>query len=292
VDEPPAPPADPADNTGDDAGDQAETGADTGAAAGVTPAMTDRSAEAPTDPRDVMPAWVPRAILLFLVGAAGLVTVRWLLQELQSFLVLLVVSLFLSFALEPAVNWLNRHGIRRGLATGMVMLGSLVAMLAFLVLLGQALFTQVSDFIEDLPNRVERIEQQVNDQFDTEFDTDELVEEFQSEDVQGLATDLGSRALGLGISAVGLLFKLFTIGLFTFYMVADGPRFRRSVLSFLPAARQERVADGWEVAIQKTGGYIYSRGVLALASAVATTVPCSRSSTSTTPWPWACGPGW
>ena len=98
------------------------------------------------------------------------------------------------------------------------------------------------------------------------------MKEFQSEDVQGLATDLGSRALGLGISAVGMLFKLFTIGLFTFYMVADGPRFRRSVLSFLPAARQERVADGWEVAIQKTGGYIYSRGVLALASAVATTV--------------------
>ena len=223
--------------------------------------MADRSAEAPADPRDVMPGWVPRAILLFLVGAAGLVTVRWLLLELQSFLVLLVVSLFLSFALEPAVNWLNRHGIRRGLATGMVMLGSLVAMLAFLVLLGQ-----------DLPNRVERIEQQVNDQFDTEFETDELVKEFQSEDVQGLATDLGSRALGLGISAVGMLFKLFTIGLFTFYMVADGPRFRRSVLSFLPAARQERVADGWEVAIQKTGGYIYSRGVLALASAVATTV--------------------
>ena len=141
MDEPPAPPADPAENTGDDAGDQAETGLDTGAAAGVTPAMADRSAEAPADPRDVMPGWVPRAILLFLVGAAGLVTVRWLLLELQSFLVLLVVSLFLSFALEPAVNWLNRHGIRRGLATGMVMLGSLVAMLAFLVLLGQALFS-------------------------------------------------------------------------------------------------------------------------------------------------------
>lgn len=60
-----------------------------------------------------MPAWVPRAILIFLVGVAGLFTLRWLLVELQSFLVLIVVSLFLSFALEPAVNWLNRNGIRR-----------------------------------------------------------------------------------------------------------------------------------------------------------------------------------
>jgi predicted PurR-regulated permease PerM len=152
------------------------------------------------------------------------------------------------------------------------MLGGFLASLAFLVLLGQALFTQVSEFIEDLPNRVERMEEQVNDRFGTEFDADELVEEFQSEQVQGIATDLGTRALGFGLSAVGVVFKLFTIALFTFYMVADGPRFRRSVLSFLSTERQERVADGWEVAIQKTGGYIYSRGLLALASAIFTTV--------------------
>lgn len=223
-------------------------------------------------PGDSMPAWLPRAILLFLTGVAGLFTIRWLLAELQSFLVIVVVSLFLSFALEPAVNFLTRHGIRRGLSTGIVMFGGFLATVAFLVLMGQALFTQVSDFIEDLPNRVERMEQQINDRFGTELDADELVEEFQSEDVQGIATDLGSKAVILGISAIGIVFNLFTIALFTFYMVADGPRFRRSVLSFLPAEKQERVADGWEVAIQKTGGYIYSRGVLALASAIFTTI--------------------
>ena len=221
--------------------------------------------------RDQMPSWVPRAIFLFMAGVAGLFTLRWLVVQLETFLVIVVVSLFLSFALEPAVNWLSRHGIRRGLATGIVMFGGFLAMIAFLVLLGQALFTQVSAFIEDLPNRVERMEVQINDRFGTEFDADELVERIQSEDVQGLATDLGSRALVFGISAVGIIFNLFTIALFTFYMVADGPRFRRSVLSFLPSERQERVADGWEVAIQKTGGYIYSRGILALASAIATT---------------------
>lgn len=223
-------------------------------------------------PPEPMPAWVPRAIVLFLAGVAGLLTLRWLVAELKSFLVIVVVSLFLSFAMEPAVNWLTRHGIRRGLSTGIVMFGGFLATVAFLVLLGQALFTQVSAFIEDLPERVERLEEQVNERFDTEFDADELVEQVQSDNVQGIATDLGSRALGFGISALGVVFNLFTIALFTFYMVADGPRFRRSVLSFLPAERQERVADGWEVAIQKTGGYIYSRGLLALASAVVTTV--------------------
>lgn len=219
-----------------------------------------------------MPAWVPRAILLFLGGVAGLYTLRWLVGQLESFLLILVVSLFLSFALEPAVNWLTQHGLRRGLASGLVMFGGFLASVAFLVLLGSALFTQVSEFIEDLPQRVERVETELNDRFDLELDTEELVNDIQSKDIQRVATNLGSSALGLGISAVGVVFKLFTIALFTFYMVADGPRFRRTVLSFLPPARQQRVLDGWEIAIAKTGGYIYSRGLLALLSAAATTV--------------------
>jgi predicted PurR-regulated permease PerM len=76
----------------------------------------------------------------------------------------------------------------------------------------------------------------------------------------------------LGISAVGVLFQILTVGLFTFYLVADGPRFRRTVLSFLPPPKQQRVITGWEIAIAKTGGYIYSRGLLALLSATVTTV--------------------
>ena len=239
---------------------------------GVEPAGAPRQVSDHVAVRDQMPAWVSKAITRFLLGVAVLFTVRWLVFELRSFLLILVVSLFLSFALEPAVDWLSARGIRRGLATGLVMLGTFAASLAFLVLLGSALFTQVSRFIDDLPERIESLEEEINERFDVEFDADELVEEVESQDVQDLATDLGGNVLEFGISAVGLLFNLFTVGLFTFYMVADGPRFRRTVLSFLPPRRQQRVVEGWEIAIKKTGGYIYSRGVLALVSAVSTTV--------------------
>lgn len=231
-----------------------------------------RDSDPVVDPRDAMPAWVPRAIILFLLGVAVLLMVRWLMGELQSFLLILFVSLFLSFALEPAVNWLSGRGIRRGLATGLVMVGGFLGFVAFIVLIGSALFTQVSDFIEDLPARIEDLEETANEQFDLELDADELIDEIQSQDVQELATNLAGSALDLGISAVGVIFNLFTISLFTFYMVADGPRFRRTVLQFLPPDRQERVVSGWEIAIEKTGGYIYSRGLLALLSAIVTSV--------------------
>jgi predicted PurR-regulated permease PerM len=160
--------------------------------------------------------------------------------------------------------------MKRGLATGLVMLGGFVGFVAFVALIGTALFTQVSDFIDELPDYLADVETRINDQFDANVDLDKMIDEVQDQDVQEEAANLAGLAVDLGISAIGVIFNLFTIALFTFYMVADGPRFRRTVLQFLPPARQERVVQGWEIAIDKTGGYIYSRGLLALFSAVAT----------------------
>jgi predicted PurR-regulated permease PerM len=50
-------------------------------------------------------------------------------------------------------------------------------------------------------------------------------------------------------------------------MVADGPRLRRSICSRLEPDRQRRVLDTWDLAITKTGGYLYSRALLASLSA-------------------------
>jgi hypothetical protein len=57
------------------------------------------------------------------------------------------------------------------------------------------------------------------------------------------------------------------IGLFTFYLVADGPRLRRTVCSVLPPGRQEVALRVWDLAIESTGSYVYSRALLALPAA-------------------------
>jgi predicted PurR-regulated permease PerM len=60
--------------------------------------------------------------------------------------------------------------------------------------------------------------------------------------------------------------------LFTYYLVADGPRFRRAVCSVLTPRRQREVLAAWDIAIDKTGGYLYSRLLLAVVNAAATFV--------------------
>ena len=45
-----------------------------------------------------MPPWLPRAVLLFFVGVAGLATAYWLVQRLRGLLVILLISLLVAFA--------------------------------------------------------------------------------------------------------------------------------------------------------------------------------------------------
>ena len=224
--------------------------------------------------RDVMPKWVPRAILMFFVGAAGFFVARWLVTELASLLITLLISLFLSFAIEPAVNWLAARGWRRGTATWVVFLVVTLVTLAFVAAIATVLVRQLTSFVESAPDYLEDIESWVNDRFDADLDTDELVDELT--EAEGPLRDLGGQiaqnALGYTLGVVGGVFQVFTVALFTWYLVADGPRLRRTILSRLPAHRQDQVLRTWELAIDKTGGYIYSRALLAAISAVSSWV--------------------
>lgn len=217
-----------------------------------------------------MPRWVPRAIALLIVGLAALFVLDWTITRLQGLLLDVLVALFLSFALEPAVNWLQKHGWRRGPATAVSFLSLFLFVVVFLVAIGAVVVDQTTQFIDQAPDYTENVADLVNEHFGTEISVDELQNELTRSDgpVRGFATRLAGNAAGVGLSALSAIFRLLTIGLFTFYLVADGPKFRRSVCSYLPQRRQVRVLETWEIAIDKTGGYLYSRGLLAVLSMV------------------------
>jgi predicted PurR-regulated permease PerM len=222
-------------------------------------------------PWDRMPRWVPKAIALFWVGFVLTVLSRWVFGRLHTLLIMLLVSLFLALAIEPAVNALARRGWRRGVATGVVMLALLAFLVGFVAIIGTLLFNQVSDLIDKAPDYVQDVEDWINETFpDANVNADDLIAELTREGgpVRRFAESLAGSTLDLGTTALGLLLQLLSIGLFTFYMVADGPRLRRALCSFLRPDVQREVLRAWEVAIDKTGGYLYSRALLALLSSV------------------------
>lgn len=220
--------------------------------------------------RDRMPTWVPRAIVLFWLTFIAVTLGRWLFGRLQALLVMLLVSLFLSLALEPAVNRLVKRGWRRGSATGLVLFGMIGAALAFITLIGTLLVEQIATLIDRAPGYVTQIQDWVNANFDANIDLRDLATRLSKEGgaAQNLASSLAGNTLKLTSTALGLVLQAFSVGLFTFYLVAQGPRLRRSVCSLLRPELQTEVLRAWEVAIEKTGGYLYSRALLALFSAL------------------------
>lgn len=233
------------------------------------PAGGARAVRVERDP-DRVPPWLTRAILLFLTGVAGLYISYRLTVRLRGLLVLLLVALFLSLAMEPAVNALARRGWKRANATALVFGGVIIATVLFVALIGSLLVTQVTDVVVDVPAYSRQAVRWLNATFGLDLSGSELAQQIQAnETFRGFTRGLASTALAAGTSLLGLVFQAFTVGLFAFYLTADGPRFRRSVCSAVPPVRQRQVLHVWELAIDMTGGFIYSRGLLALFSAVA-----------------------
>ncbi|HKG76458.1 MAG TPA: AI-2E family transporter [Beijerinckiaceae bacterium] len=210
-------------------------------------------------------------MLLFLLSVAALFMVAWLIRELRDLLLILLISLFLAFALEPAVNFLARRGWRRGAATGVIFLALVVAVAGFVAAMSVLVVDQVSSFADDAESYGNQIEEYAKDWFDADIDVDEAVDDLTAEDGP-LREFAANNAADIAAAVVGGVFQAFTVALFTFYLVADGPRLRRTICSLLRPERQREVLRAWELAIDKTGGYIYSRALLAGLSAVATWV--------------------
>lgn len=217
-----------------------------------------------------VPRWIVKAIALFWLGWLTVYIGTGLIRSLRSLLLVLLISLFFSFAIEPAVNRMEAWGVRRGVGVWIMYVAGLLVVVGFSAAVGTALATQIQNFVDDAPALIDDLEVWLQDNVDEGIDLDELQQQFVDD---GRAADLASSfaddLLNLGTTLLNIVFQAFTVALFTFYLVAEGPKLRRTVCSFLEPERQRMVLEVWDLAIEKTGGYIYSRTILAVLSAIA-----------------------
>jgi len=198
----------------------------------------------------------------------------WLFDGIKHLLFLLLLAWIFAIAMEPAVSWLARRGWRRGAATGTVMVGLFLAIVAFFAIFGTIFVEQIASLVQDLPDQLTGLVDWVNTTFNTDFSAEKIISELQvtPDQVTEWAQTLGVGIFGFLTSLLGIVFDLFTILLFAFYFSADGPRVRRTVASWLPEHSQRVTHQVWEIAIEKTGGYVVSRLVLAIIAAFFTSV--------------------
>lgn len=229
-------------------------------------------------PRVTEPWLTPGRLLTLaatlLLAYAGFQIVR----ALRTVLVMLLVSLFLAFAMEPAVQWLAQRGWRRGAATALVFAGVLLGGAAVVASILPLVIDQVGQLLRSIPRSFAEVDQllarlpfevRIEPGSDVQAELVRLSRGFGAE-LQDVLLGAAGNVVTIGATVLGVVLQLFTVALVTFYLVADGPRLRRTLAGPLPPERQRELLAIWEIAVAKTGGYIYSRLLLAVVAAAAT----------------------
>ncbi|WHP18192.1 AI-2E family transporter [Cellulomonas sp. ES6] len=236
--------------------------------AAAPPATAATAATAvPADPRRP-PRWLPRALVMAVAAVFAGILVWRAASMLGNVFTILVISWFLALAMEPMILWLGRRGVKRPLATGITMLGSLVVGIGVLALLGGLFVNQLVALVQSIPGYYADLRGFLDDRFEVTLPrTDELLT-----NAGDYVDDIAPGVIGVGTSIAGGLFTATAVLLVVYYMASAGPRFRASVCRYLAPDRQREVLRLWEVSQDKVAGFITSRIALAAISTAATWV--------------------
>lgn len=195
----------------------------------------------------------------------------WAFAALSSFLFLLLLAWLVSIAMEPIISWLVRRGLGRRLATGLTMVGMLILFGVLMEVFGAIFVSQVSDLAQKLPTTVTTALGWVNNTFHTTIDVASirapLSGHLTADRIGAFVGQYAGGLLGVFGSVVAFIFDALTVLVFAYFLSADSPRLRQTIGSWLPPTYQKVFVTVWEISVQKTGGYVISKLVLAGLSA-------------------------
>ncbi|HEX3902063.1 MAG TPA: AI-2E family transporter [Polyangia bacterium] len=191
----------------------------------------------------------------------------WLLNLLLPILVVIVVALILVGTLRPSVAWLRRHRVNRVVAIAIVFVGCGVVVLAAGLITIPALFAQVSQTINNLPD----IQKSLARTLESHHLTAPLanaIRTFKPEDrVRGLNM---TTALTASLDVFEVIGYAATSVVLAIYFIADADRTRGALYALFPRrfhVRLARVLLNLETIV---GGYLRGQIVTSVAIGIFT----------------------
>jgi predicted PurR-regulated permease PerM len=260
----------------DDAGAADTTPAPEAFAAPAAPAghAAPAPAPAPRSGRRVVqiafePRRLRRSVLLVLLLVSAWLVALWVFGVVGHFLFLLLLAWLLAIAMEPFIQYLMRHGMKRGGATAVTGISAILVAVILAGVFGAEFVQQLAGLVKSLPTVVTDLVEWVNTHFHTHLDPTAIVDKLNisPDQVTGIASNVAGGILGIAGSLLSVVFDLFTVIVFMFYFAGAGPRLLEGIAVWMPAERQKVMGTVWEVTANKTGGYVISKIVLAALSA-------------------------
>ncbi len=213
----------------------------------------------------INPRFIQKSIVTILTLVVTLQLVQWAFSKSRDFLFLLLLAWLLGIAISPVVDILTKRGLKRGLSTFLVLLTLMGLIFAFIASFGQLLGSQLASLITQIPTLIEGFVEWLNTSFNLKLDATSIEESLNisNSQIANFAQNIAGGIFGVVSSIFTFIFNIFTLLLFAFYFAADAPRIKRTIGSWLPTKQQVIFTTVWQVATDKTGGFVISRVILA-----------------------------
>jgi predicted PurR-regulated permease PerM len=201
-----------------------------------------------------------------LLGGFGALTAFAVVKALllvQSVLILLVVSGFLAVGLNPTVELLQRRGMPRNRAVGVVLVVVLLGFAGFLLAIVPPIVDQTTQFVDQAPHYLDDLlkNKTVRD-LDDRFHVVEQVRTFVTS--KDLAANVFGGVLGVGKLVLSTLLSAITVLTLTLYFMSSLPSMKAAAYRLVPRSRRERVAFLADDILSRIGGYVAGALTIAL----------------------------
>lgn len=206
----------------------------------ATPIPEDEGTE-PTPAADASPVCARidisgRTLARIVIAALLTLAAMWLIASLGDVIVMVLLAVVIAVVLSVFVNWLERKGVKRGLAALLSLVGVLLVVGGVLAITIPPLVTELSEFLANLPSTAEGLRARLSGSPEIYNAIVNAVERLRHNPAELLS---GALEFGFGVASVifaGVL--LLTLAL---YFLIDGDRVRAAVLRLTPREYRARV---------------------------------------------------
>jgi predicted PurR-regulated permease PerM len=226
-------------------------------------------------PEERVVTFRPRTILAVIgivLSVAVVLAVIWISRQVLTWI---IVAVFLALALNPAVEYFQRVGLRRrGAATAVTVLLTIAALVGLGSLFIPTLVNEARGFVDALPGYV-------NDVSEGRGPLGRLAKRYELEErVREAVSDGGAaRLLGLSGTAIAVtkgvltfVVAVVTIAFMTFFMLLEGPRWMERFYGLLPEDSRDTWRGIGRDIYRTVGGYVTGNLLISVIAGITSTI--------------------
>jgi predicted PurR-regulated permease PerM len=206
------------------------------------------------------------------------VFVAWLLVQVRSTIVLLVIGILFAAAIEPTVNRLRRRGLKRGQAILTIYATLLAAVVLALLLVVPAIARQATSLIDNIPDILQSSRDRAYDINNDGIrnavlrginEADDFYNDTKTNPDAGLASDA---AITLVTTVGGALVSIVTVLVVAFYWLTEKSTIKQVTLRKVSSKERDRAFTIWEEIERRIGGWARGQMTLCLIIGIVSTI--------------------